>query len=283
MVVQTVHARQENQGVRLGVVLDRVSFTLVFGAIALIGFFFLVFPTVVVLGTSFTASETLRFPPEGFSLHLYRDLLQASQMQSAALNSLVVATITTVLSVTLGVSGALAIGRSNALWARILDNVFMSPLFLPAIAFGFAALMLFSLLQVKLSLLTLLIGHTVVCVPFVIRTTVAALSQMNPALLESSQSLGASKLYTFRRVTLPIIKPGIISGAFLAFMASFDNVPVSLFLTNPRTEVLPIYLWQIINSQLDARAAAAAAFLIFFTVILLVIMERVAGVTRYMR
>lgn len=269
--------------VKTGVLLDQISFKLVFGAIAIVGLFFLVFPTIVVLGTSFTASETLRFPPEGFSFHLYRDLLRAEQIQAAALNSLVVAAITTTLSVVLGVSGALAIGRSNALWAKILDSVFMSPLFLPAIAFGFAALMWFSLLGVKLSLFTLVMGHTIVCVPFVIRTTVAALSQLNPALLESSLSLGAGRLYTFRRVTLPLIKSGVISGGFLAFMASFDNVPVSLFLTDPRVEVLPIHLWQIINSQLDARAAAAAAFLIIVTVLLLAVMERVAGVTKYMR
>lgn len=282
MTLQATQSSPRSQ-VKTGVLIDKFSFRLVFGAIALVGLFFLVFPTIVVLGTSFTASETLRFPPEGFSFHLYQDLARAEQIHAAALNSLIVATITTALSVVLGVSGALAIGRSNALWARILDSVFMSPLFLPAIAFGFAALMWFSLLGVKLSLFTLVMGHTIVCVPFVIRTTVAALSQMNSALLESSMSLGAGRFYTFRRVTLPLIKSGVISGGFLAFMASFDNVPVSLFLTDPRVEVLPIYLWQIINSQLDARAAAAAAFLIIITVILLALMEKFAGVTKYMR
>jgi len=105
--------------------------------------------------------------------------------------------------------------------------------------FGLSALMLFSLVGLPVSALTLVIGHTVVCVPYVVRNTVAALTQLESTLLESSASLGASRAYTFRRIVLPLIRPGVIAGAFIAFMSSFDNVPVSLFLRDAATDMLP--------------------------------------------
>ena len=102
----------------------------------------------------------------------------------------------------------------------------------------------------------------------------------DPALLDASLSLGAGRFFTFRRVTLPLIGRGIAAGAFLAFMASFDNVPVSLFLTDARTEVLPIHLWQIIDTDLDVRTAAASGVLIVATVVLMVAAERFAGLSK---
>ena len=154
---------------------------------------------------------------------------------------------------------------------------------LPGLAFGFAALMYVSLLGVELSLATLTVGHIVVCVPFVLRTTIASLAQLDPALLDSSASLGASALFTFWRVTLPMIGRGIGAGAFIAFMASFDNIPVSLFLSDARTEVLPIHLWQIIDTHLDVRAASVSAVLIVFTLLLMLVAERLAGLSRHLR
>ncbi len=187
------------------------------------------------------------------------------------------------MSVLLGVSAALGIARSQTLTAKVLDSLFMSPLVLPALAFGLAALMLFSLVGLPVSPLTLVIGHTVVCVPFVIRTTVAALAQMDPVLLESSASLGASRWYSFRRITLPLIRPGILAGGFIAFMSSFDNVPVSLFLRDARTDMLPIRMWQDLEGKLDVTIAAVSGVLIVVTVALMIVMERVAGLSRRLR
>ena len=154
------------------------------------------------------------------------------------------------------------------------------PLLLPALAFGVAALLYFSLIGVELSLATLVLGHVAVCVPFVLRTTIASLAQLDPALLDASLSLGAGPFFTFRRVTLPLIGRGIAAGAFLAFMASFDNVPVSLFLSDARTEVLPIHLWQIIETDLDVRTASASGLLIVATVVLMMAAERFAGLSK---
>jgi putative spermidine/putrescine transport system permease protein len=159
----------------------------------------------------------------------------------------------------------------------------MSPLLLPALAFGFAALIFIHRLGFAPSIPFLVLGHTVVCVPFVLRTTVAALSQLDPALLDASQSLGAGGWMTCRRVTLPLIAPGLGAGAFLAFMASFDNVPVSLFLADERSEMLPIHLWQQIETNLDVRTAAVSGLIVIFTLILMLLAERLAGLTRQMR
>jgi putative spermidine/putrescine transport system permease protein len=262
---------------------DAVSIKLVFGLLSAVALVFLIAPTVIVLITSFTASQSLKFPPQSLSLRWYATLWDADQMQRAAWHSLVIASWTTVISVVLGTAASLAIARSRSPLLRAADLLFMSPLLLPALAFGFAALIFVNKLGFTPSISFIVLGHVIVCVPFVLRTTLAALSQLDPALLEASESLGGSAWMTFRRVTLPLISSGVGAGAFLAFMASFDNVPVSLFLADERSEVLPIHLWQQIETNLDVRTAAASGLIVMFTLVLMLVAEKFAGLTRQMR
>jgi putative spermidine/putrescine transport system permease protein len=182
------------------------SFKIAMWSLAALCFLLLVGPTLVVIIVSFTSGFSLKFPPPGYSFRWYVALLYAWQLHFAASNSLKIAVGATLLSVVLGVAAALAIARSEKWTARVRDSLFMSPLVLPALAFGLAALMFFTLVGMSVSPLTLVIGHTVVCVPYVVRTTVAALAQLNVSLLESSASVGASRLFTLRRVTLPLIR-----------------------------------------------------------------------------
>ena len=263
-----------------------MSYTLVIGALASLALVILVGPVLVVLLTSFTDNRSLKFPPTGLSLHWYAELFDATrsrQIHRAALNSLEVAAWSTGLATLFGTMAALALARSKARWARMLDTVFMSPMILPGLAFGLAALMYFTFLGFRPSLNLIMVGHAIVIVPLVLRTTSASLSQLNGALLESSASLGASWFYTLRRVTLPIIAPGIFAGAFLAFMASIDNVPVSLFLSGPRSDMLPIRLWGMMESTLDVRVAAVSGVFIATVICLMLLMERVVGLTKRMR
>jgi putative spermidine/putrescine transport system permease protein len=255
----------------------------VFGATTVLAIVFLIAPTIIVLITSLTASESLRFPPPGLSLRWYYALIDADQMQRAAWNSLIIAFWTMIFAVVLGTAASIAIARSCFAWVKACDLLFISPLLLPALAFGFAALVYINKLGLSPSIPLLVLGHVIVCVPFVLRTTIAALSQLDPALLDASHSLGGSPWMTFRRVTLPLIAPGLGSGAFLAFMASFDNIPVSLFLADERNEVLPIHLWQQIDTNLDVRTAAASGLIVIFTLALMLLAERLAGLTRQMR
>jgi len=243
----------------------------------------LISPTLVIFITSFTDSYSLRFPPTGFSFRWYQELLRSPQIIGAATNSLEVAAATAIVSVLLGVPAALHIAKSDSAWARFLDSLFMSPLVLPALAFGLALVMVVTTMGYPLSIVWLIVGHVVVSVPFVLRTTIASLARMSPSLLESSASLGATSLYTFRRVTLPAIRAGILAGTFLAFMWSFDNIPVSLFVSDARTEVLPIRLWQIIQASLDVRAAAASGLLILLTIISMIVFERAVGLSKHLR
>lgn len=258
-------------------------FVLALGFVFVCSVLLLILPLAIVFTVSFTASETLRFPPPGFSVRWYVALLSAEEITRAALTSLKVAAMTTILSVLIAVPAALAIVWNRSRWAAVLDALFMAPLLLPAIAFGLALLMTFSVLKVPLSIYTLVIGHTIICIPFVLRTTIASASQLDPHLLESSESLGAGPLYTFRRVVLPLIRTGILAGAFIAFMMSFDHVPVSLFLSDARTEVLPIRLWYMIFHTLDVRTAAVSGVIVVATFVLILTMERAAGVSRYIR
>jgi putative spermidine/putrescine transport system permease protein len=259
---------------------DSVSLHLLLGALGAAALILLITPSFVVIAVSFTSGFSLKFPPPGYSLRWYAALADSWQLQFAAKNSLEIAAATTALTVVTGVPAALAIARSKAAAARLLDIVFMSPLVLPALAFGLAALMWFTLLGMPVSPLTLVIGHAVVCTPFVIRTSVAALAQLDTNWLESSASLGASPWHTFRRITLPTIRPGVLAGAFFAFMSSFDNVPVSLFLRDARTDMLPIRMWQDLEGKLDVTTAAMSTVLIALTLVAMVAMERIAGLSR---
>jgi putative spermidine/putrescine transport system permease protein len=263
-----------------------LCYWLVIGGLAVLAFLILVGPVAIVLVTSFTDNPSLRFPPSGLSLQWYEllfDPVRSRQIHRAALNSLEVALVATCAATLLGTLASIAMARRSGHLVRALDTFFMSPMILPMLAFGLAALMYFTFLGLRPSLELIMLGHIIVVVPFVLRTTTASLSQLDPALLESSASLGAGALYTFRRVTLPVIAPGIAAGAFLAFVASLDNVPVSLFLAGPRSDMLPIRMWGMMESTLDVRVAAVSGVLITAVLALMLIMERLVGLTRRLR
>jgi putative spermidine/putrescine transport system permease protein len=252
-------------------------FMVVVWALAAFAMLLLMAPTVVVLITSFTNELTLKFPPPSWSLRWYRELLQSDEIISAVVVSLEIAFSATMVCGVLGTAAALAIARSQSHIAGILDSLFMSPMVLPGMALGLSLLIVFSLLSVRLSMWTLTIGHIVICTPFVIRMVSAAVQQLNPLLLDSSASLGADAWYTFRRITLPLISRGIFAGCFVAFVSSFDHVPVSLFLSDARTEVLPIKLWQILEASLDVRVAAVSGVIVIVTLAGLLAADRVFG------
>ncbi|MCY0386667.1 ABC transporter permease [Robbsia sp. Bb-Pol-6] len=260
------------------------SFRVTMGMAGALGLLLLLLPTVIVLVTSFTSGYSLRFPPPGFSLRWYRALaFDSPEILDALWVSLKVALAATSIATLLAVAAAVVLARRRSVVARLLDSFFMAPLTVPSLALGLGILVLFNLESAGLSFYSLLAGHIALCAPYVLYTTSASYAQLDPALLDSSRCLGASSWRTFRRIVLPALGPGIASGAFIAFMNSFDNVALSLFLSDARTEVLPIRLWHIIEDSLDVRAAAASGVLIAVTVLSMLIMERFAGVSRPFR
>jgi putative spermidine/putrescine transport system permease protein len=263
-----------------------IGYALVIGGLAAAALVILVAPVLVVLATSFTDSRSIRFPPQAFSFRWYELLLdevRSRAIHRAAANTLQVAALAAGLATLLGTAAALGLARATGRWARGADAFFLSPLVLPGLAFGLAALMYFTLLGFRPSLEMLVAGHLIVITPFLLRTVGASLSQLDPALLDASASLGAGPFTTLRRVTLPLIAPGIAAGAFLAFMASVDNVPVSLFLSSARTDMLPIRMWGMMESTLDVRVAAISGTLIMVAFVLMLVMERLTGLTRRIR
>jgi putative spermidine/putrescine transport system permease protein len=261
---------------------DRLFYAVI-GSLAGCALIILVGPVLIALITSFTSSAALKFPPPSFSLRWYVALLDpklSAHIHQAALNSVIVAATATLLAVCIAVPAALALRAAGSRRAAVLDTVFMSPMVLPLLAYGLATLIFFSWLSFRPSLTTLIIGHTIVIVPLVLRTTTASLTQLDHALWESSESLGASAWFTFCRTTLPLIAPGICAGAFLAFVLSFDNVPVSIFLSSVRTDMLPVRMWGMMETSLDVRVAAISGILIVVTVVSTLLMERLVGITR---
>jgi putative spermidine/putrescine transport system permease protein len=248
-----------------------------------VGVMLVIGPLTVVLLLSFTGGETLRFPPEAISLRWYAALLDTPEILRALATSLEIAAYTTLIAILFAVPAALAIVLGHGRSARIADSLFMAPMLLPAIALGLAMLMMFSNLAIGLSKWTLVAGHVLICVPYILRTTMASASALDPALIEASRALGASFPYTLRRIVLPLVRGGVMAGAFIAFMMSFDHVPVSLFLADARTEVLPIRLWYMIFHTLDVRTAAVSGVMIVATFTLMAVMERVTGLSRHLR
>jgi putative spermidine/putrescine transport system permease protein len=260
--------------------LDSVSFQLVMQIMAWLGLLILTAPTIIVLLASFSSSATLQFPPPGFSLQWYLALFNFPELRAAALKSFHVALVTAIVCVVLGVSACLAMISSKGRWVSAMDALVMSPLALPGVALGLGMMSFFAMMGVRLSLFTLIVGHIVICTPYVVRNVLASLTQLGSSLQEASMALGANPAYTFFKVTLPLIKPGVLIGAFMAFLTSFDNVAVTLFLSDARTEMLPIRMWSMIENDLDVRAAAISGVLIFLTALLMIVMEKASGLSK---
>ncbi len=243
----------------------------------------LVGPVLVVLLTSFTTSQALRFPPPGLTLRWYAELfdtVRSAPIHRAAGNSLLVAVTVAAVSTVLATAAALGIARSRAAWARAAEAAFLAPLVLPGIAYGLAALMFFSWLRLPSSFWLLVAGHVMIATPFALRTVGASAAGLDPALLDASAALGASPWRGFRRVVLPLILPGVAAGAFLAFVSSLDNVPVSLFLSSAQNDMLPIRMWGMMETSLDVRVAAVSGLLVGGAVVLLLLMDRAVGLVR---
>jgi putative spermidine/putrescine transport system permease protein len=262
--------------------IDQISFNWIMGGIATFALFLLTLPTLIVLISSFSSAQTLRFPPPGFSMQWYLALFNYPELWTAAATSFQVAFWTTLVCIVLGICASLAMAGSRARWVAAMDALVMSPLALPGIAVGLGILTFFSTIGWRLSLTTLIISHVVICIPYVVRTTLASLTQLGNTLREASTVLGASPFYTFFHVTLPLIKQGVITGGFMTFLSSFDNITVSLFLSDSRTEVLPIRMWSMIENDLDVRAAAISGLLILSTALLMVLMERISGLSKFL-
>ncbi len=244
---------------------------------------FLALPIVVVIPAAFGPDATLAFPPHGLSLRWFRNVVQQPQFLRAFLISLTVAAASTAVSLAAGTLAAFGLVRHRFPGRPLLELAFTTPLIFPAIVYGVAMLMVLGPLRLTRTVLGLVLAHVVITVPYVVRTVSATLIEVNPVYEESAQILGAGRWRTFRHVTFPLIRPGLIAGATFAAIISFDEFTVSLFLTGPGLTTLPLEIYNYTEYTIDPTIAAISTVLIALSVAVILAIERFLGLQQHFR
>jgi putative spermidine/putrescine transport system permease protein len=249
-------------------------------AVSTIAMLYLALPLLVVIAISFTATEYLRFPPQGLTLRWYWQVVSDPTFVEAFVVSGELAVAATATALILGVPAALVFARKRFPLSQVLSALFLSPLVLPTIVLGVAILQYTSALGFARSFLALFVGHVVLVTPYVIRTSLASLSGMQPAHEEAAQDLGATPLQTFFLITLPQIKAGVIAGALFAFINSWINVEVSIFNSTAQLVTIPVKLFNYIQFNIDPTLAAVSAATIYIAILVVVAIDLAVGIEK---
>jgi putative spermidine/putrescine transport system permease protein len=231
---------------------------------------------------SFEPGVVLRFPITGFSLKWYGFFFTNPLFLNGMTVSFSLALVSAVLAVALAIPCSIAFVRYRFPGKGALTALFTAPLSTPAVVLGVALLYFFSVLNFGVSFLNLIIGHLLLTFPYSLRTITATMFGFDTSLEEASMNLGANELETFRKITLPIISPGIIASFIFAIAVSLDDVGMTQFLVVPQTQTLNIALLGYWRWVLDPTVGAASAFLIFVGVALTLIAEKIVGLERFL-
>jgi putative spermidine/putrescine transport system permease protein len=238
---------------------------------------FLLLPILVIIPLSFSDSSFLAYPIPGWSLKWYENLFTSSEWTRAAKNSFIVAPAATLVATVLGTMAAVGMSRTNFAFKGALMSLLIAPMVVPIVVVGVSTYLFFAPIGLADSYAGLIIVHAALGAPFVLTTVLATLQGFNHNLVRASLSLGAGPLATFFRITLPVIAPGVISGALFAFATSFDEVVVTLFLAGPEQVTLPRQMFTGIRENITPTIAAVATLLILFTTSLLLALEWLRG------
>lgn len=241
---------------------------------------FMLAPLVVVCVVAFTPADTLQFPWGSYSLRWFRAVFEHSDLVQSFWNSLGVAAVAATLAVLLSVPAALAIARHEFPGRQALNGLLMSPLIVPHLVLGVAMLRLFALMDVRGSAGWLTLAHVVIVTPYALRLMVAALTGADRSIEQAALSLGASHWTAFRRVTLPLMLPGITGGWMLAFINSFDEVTMSIFITSPQTVTLPVRMYMLATESIDPMMAAVSALIVGLTAVVMLLLDRLYGLDK---
>ncbi len=244
-------------------------------------FVFLLLPIAVVVGASFTETAYLVFPPQGFTLSWYRAFVEAPGWLDSFRVSFGLAVATTVLSTAIGIPAALAFARRAFRGHRSLSALFLSPLILPQIVLGVGLLQYLSAIGLARHFVAILAGHVVITLPYVIRSVVATLSGFDMAVEEAAADLGASPLTRFFTVTLPLIKAGVVAGALFAFVISWTNVEVTMFLTTSQLNPLPVKIMNYVAYNVDPLIAAISATSVYISFVILLLIDALVGIDKF--
>ena len=231
---------------------------------------FLVAPILIIVPLSFSSGSFFYYPLPGLSLRWYQDFFTSSFWLPSLWNSLLVGTAATVLATALGTLAALGLWRARFPGQALLLALLISPMVVPVIIVAVGVYFAFAPVGLTDGYAGLILAHTTLAAPFVVVTVLATLSGFDRALLRAASSLGAPPLASFRRVMLPLILPGIASGAVFAFAASFDEVVVALLIAGPGQRTLPRQMFAGINDNISLTIAAAATMLIAISLVFMV-------------
>lgn len=242
---------------------------------------FLLGPFLIIFLAAFGEQSTMAFPPSGFTLAWFSNIFATNQFVNSFWVSLQIGLLATLLSLVFGLPVAYALVRFSFRGVSLIETIFSAPVLVPGLVIGFALLQFFVRVGQFNVMQGLLIGHTALLFPYSVRVTSASLRNLDPAVEEAAISLGASRLRSFLLVVLPNMQAGIAAAFILGFITSFNDVPVSLFLTGPGVTTLPISMLSYMEYNYDPTIAALSTLLVIFTIILVQAAERLLGLSRF--
>lgn len=241
---------------------------------------FLMLPIVITVAASFTSSPVYTLPPPEWSLRWYQSLERRSGLWEAVTLSVNLAVVSTLISLVLGTLAAVAIARGQFQGREAIATFAVSPLMMPGLVVGVALLQFFREIGLRDAYWSLLLGHIVITLPFVMRTLLASMSAFDFSLVDAARTLGLSYPRAILKVLIPNLAPAYLTGGLFAFLASMDNYPISIFLTDARNKTLPIKMLQYLEEQPDPSLAAISSGLILLACIVLIIGSRTVGLNR---
>ncbi|WBL76771.1 ABC transporter permease [Bradyrhizobium xenonodulans] len=241
---------------------------------------FITAPLIVVMLVSFSNKDYISMPFDGASLRWYREIFAAPELVSAFWLSIWLGLASATLASVVAIPAAIAIARHRFAGRDALMAVLMSPLMIPHVVLGVAFLRFFSLMDWTGSFPALVLVHAVVVVPYSLRLTLAAVIGLERDAESGARSLGASRYVAFRRILLPLILPGVIAGWLLAFIQSFDEVTMTIFVATPGTMTLPVAMYNRVSQLTDPVTTSVSTVLIIGTMMLMFALDRIVGLDR---
>jgi putative spermidine/putrescine transport system permease protein len=246
-------------------------------------YLFLLAPILIVFVLSFNSGKTLTFPFDGVTFDWYVTLAENSAFLNGATTSLITASIVTVLVLAVGVPASFALNRYEFTGKAVISGLFLAPLLVPSVVLGLALLLVFAPMNLTGTYTGIVIAHVGICLPYVIRTTLMSLETSDTSCEEAARVLGANGWEVFRRVTLPIIAPGVMAGAVMAFIISFDEAVISLFVAGSGKTTLPVEMFRYVEQRTDPQIAALSVCVIVISLSLVVVVERAMGLRNVLR
>ena len=256
---------------------------LVWRAVIFLLYVFLLAPVLIVVIMSFDTQSYMAFPPQGFTLDWYARLTENAAFINGFRVSLIVAACACALATIIGVPAALALTRHRFRGHGAVSSLFLAPLMIPTVVLGLALLLTLSPWGLTGSYPGLVLAHLAITTPYVVRTTAMGLMTADLACEEAARILGANGWTTFRRVTVPLALPGILAGAVIAFIISFDEAVISLFVVGPSATTLPVEIYKYVEYRTDPQIAALSVVLIAISLVFVIVIERIIGLGRALR